>query len=99
MSRLPSFLVGMAIGAMLLYGAMQYHLVRARDGFHLVAKDPPRLSEAYVDVRGFGLSDWSSHAQLSAELVRADKQYLMKDSALGALQESAGEALPSWPSQ
>jgi hypothetical protein len=99
MSRLPAFLVGMATGAMLLYAAMNFHLLRARDGLHLVAKDPPRLSEVYVDVRQFGVSEWSQHPQLAAALVRADKRNLIEDTTLGSLQESAKEALPSWPSQ
>ncbi|TFH47455.1 MAG: hypothetical protein E4H01_08335 [Lysobacterales bacterium] len=99
MRRLPSFLLGMATGAMLLYAAMHFHLVRAGDGLHFVAKDPPRLSEAYVDVRQFGVADWSNRPQLTAALIRADKRYLIQDSALGAIQESAREALPSWPSQ
>jgi hypothetical protein len=89
----------MAAGAMLLYATMHFHLVRAGDGLHLVAKEPPRLSETYVDVRAFGLADWSNRPQFTAALIRANKQYLMKDAALGALQEGAGEALPSWPGQ
>jgi hypothetical protein len=99
MSRLPSFLLGMAMGAMLLYGAMHFHVVRARDGVHLVAKIPPHLSEAYVDVRQFGVADWSNHPQLTAALVQANQQSLMQDSAVGALQDSVNKVLPSWPNQ
>jgi hypothetical protein len=89
----------MATGTMLLYGAMHYHLVRARNGLHLVGKTPPSLSEAFVDVRQFGVADWSKHPQLAAALVRANKQSLMQDSAVASLQDGVNQALPPWPNQ
>jgi hypothetical protein len=94
MPRLFSFLLGVAAGAMLCYGATNYHLVRAQDGFHLVHKQRAQLAEAYVDVRAFGVGDWTNHAALAAALVAENKQYLMEGAAANTL-ESGLNLAPS----
>ena len=99
MSRFSSFLLGMATGAILLYGATLYHVVRASDGFHLVEKQQPRLSETYVDIRAFTLTDWASHPQLASALVQANQQQLVGDSAASAVQQGIKDALPAWPTK
>jgi hypothetical protein len=97
MSRLSSFALGMVVGAGLLHGATTYHLVRATDGFHLIAKQPPRLSETYVDIRAFTMTDWAGHPQLATALVQANQQQLLGGSAAAALQDQAKQLLPDWP--
>ena len=97
MKRLSTFLLGMATGALLLHAATMYHVVRASDGVHLVQKQPPRLSETYVDIRQFTMSDWATHPQLASALVQANQQQLLGDSAAGALRETVNQALPAWP--
>jgi hypothetical protein len=89
----------MAAGAGLLYTAMNFHVMHAGDGFHLVAKQSPRMSEIFIDVREFSMADWASHPQLAADLVQANKQYLVGDSAAAALQENVKQLLPAWPKQ
>ena len=97
MSRLSAFLFGMVAGAVLLYVAMNFHVMRTGEGFHLITKQPARLSEAYVDVRAFTMADWASHPQLAAALVQADKQYLLGEVATGAFQDNLKQLLPEWP--
>jgi hypothetical protein len=97
MSRFSSFLLGMVAGAGLIQGATTYHIIRASDGFHFVAKQPARLSETYVDIRAFTMSDWAAHAQLASALVQANQQQLLGDSAATALQDKAKQLLPDWP--
>jgi hypothetical protein len=97
MPRLPSFFAGVVSGAALLYVAMNFHVLRAGDGFHLVAKQPPRLSDVYVDIRGFSMADWANHPQLAAALVQSNREYLLGGSAAGAFQENAKQLLPAWP--
>jgi hypothetical protein len=97
MSRLSSFLLGMVAGAGLIQGATMYHIVRASSGFHFVAKQPARLSETYVDIRAFTMSDWAAHPQLASALVQANQQQLLGDSAAAALQDKAKQLLPDWP--
>jgi hypothetical protein len=99
MSRAPTFLVGMAAGAALLYTAMNFYVMRAGDGFHLVAKQSPRLSETFVDIRAFSMADWASHPQLAADLMQAEKQYLVGDSAAASFQDNVKQLLPAWPKE
>jgi hypothetical protein len=100
MKRISSFLMGMATGAILLYGATLYHVVRASDGVHFVKKQPPRLSETYVDIRAFTPTDWAGHPQLASALVQANQQQLLGDSAAGAMREAVNQVIPAaWPKQ
>ncbi len=97
MSRLLSFLMGMVAGALLCYGATNYHLIRAQDGFHVVQKVQARLAEAYVDVREFGAADWTDHPELVAAIIRENKQHLMTGAAVSAIQDGVSQVLPDWP--
>jgi hypothetical protein len=99
MSRLSSFLTGLVVGALLCYGATNYHVVRAQDGIHFVHKTRARLSETYVDVRAFGLSDWSAHPELAAALAQGNKQHIMQDAAANSVQDGVEQFLPNWPTQ
>jgi len=98
MPRVFSFLLGVAAGVMLCYGATNYHLVRAQDGFHLVHKSRAQLAEAYVDVRAFRVGDWASHAELASALVAENKQSVMEGAAANSLQSGLNQ-LPEWPQQ
>ena len=97
MKRISFFLLGMATGAVLLHAATLYHFVRASDGVHFIAKQPARLSETYVDIRSFKITDWAEHPQLASALVQANQQHLIGESAAGAFRESVNQALPAWP--
>lgn len=99
MSRLSYFFLGLVTGALTLYTVINFHVVRARDGYHVVAKQPPRLSEAYVDVRTFGASDWAGRPQLTAALVEANQHQLMGESAAGAVEEGLRRLVPTWSDQ
>jgi hypothetical protein len=98
MPRIMTFLLGVAVGAMLCFGATNYHVVRAQDGFHVVPKSRARLAEAYVDVRAFGVGDWTNHSELAADLTAANKQQVLTGSAASAI-ESGLSQLPNWPQQ
>jgi hypothetical protein len=97
MSRLSSFLLGMVAGAGLIQGATTYHVIRASDGFHFIAKQPARLSETYVDIREFTMTDWAARPQLASAIVQGNQQQLLGDSAATALQDKAKQLLPDWP--
>lgn len=96
MSRVSAFLFGMGAGALILHAAMTYHVVRANDGIHVVPKNPPRMAEAFVDVRQFTMSDWAARPELASSLVQANKQHLMGQSAAAAVSASVEQLLPDW---
>ncbi len=73
MRRMYGFIFGIGLGALACLGAMNYHVVRAQDGFHLVPKQQAGLGQAYVDTRQFNATDWTEHPELVASL-RADNE-------------------------
>lgn len=87
----------MVAGAALLQGATTFHVVRASDGFHLIAKQPARLTETYVDIRAFTMTDWAAHPQLASALVQANQQQLLVNAPINALPNPAKQLLPEWP--
>jgi len=100
MNRFGSFMFGVMVGAALCYGASNYHLIRAQDGFHAVHKERAGFAEAYVDVRSFGVSDWSAHPALVASLIHENKQSIMTGNAAEAIQQQVNQLVPnSWPKQ
>ncbi len=93
MRRLMTFFLGMVTGGALLFGAMNYHLIRAQDGVYFVPKIEHKLAAAYVDIRSFTVSDWAQHTEIAAALMNAGKGDLMKNSATGALQNGFDQLL------
>lgn len=75
------FLAGVVTGALLLFVAMHYHIVRSDEGFHLVPKVSNNLSNVYVDIRDFSLDDWRSRKIVAAALVRHERGDLVGHSA------------------
>jgi hypothetical protein len=75
------FLAGMVCGALLLFVAMHYHVVRGNHGVVLVPKISNNLSHIYTDVRSFDLQDWKDHKTLAAAIMRSKQSHLLEDSA------------------
>ncbi len=79
MGRLFWLFAGAAIGAGLMYGAFNYHVLKTDKGFELVPKRSPSLADCYVDVSNFTLADWGAHPDLSADCMAAEKSHLLND--------------------
>ena len=82
------FFFGMVTGAVLLFVAMHYHVVRGNDGVHLVPKISNNLSDVYVDTREFGLSDWKQHKPLAAAVLQSSESHLLEDASLNSFRSS-----------
>lgn len=93
LGRISAFVTGILIGAVLMFVGLKYHVVRADDGLHLVPKFEAKFSDAYVDVREFGITDWDEHRELAMALMRADKGHVLQDTATDAVGESVRGAL------
>jgi hypothetical protein len=79
--RVSTFIFGMVAGALLLYLALNYHLINARDGLHLVPKVDSTLAGTYADIRNFGPRDWAEHADIAAALLKAERTDLLESAA------------------
>lgn len=93
MGRISTFLFGLVVGAVLVFGAQRYHVVRSAEGLHLIPKTKATLAEAYVDIRDFRLADWTNHPELAAAVLKARKEHLLGDSARGSFRDSIENAL------
>jgi hypothetical protein len=82
------FIAGMICGATLLFIAMHYHVVRGKDGVFLVPKITNNLSDVYVDIRQYDLSDWKEHKPLAAAIMQSNRSHLLEDASLGSFRES-----------
>jgi hypothetical protein len=78
----------MVCGAAMLFGAMHYHFVRGEDGVTLVPKISNNLSDVYVDIRDFKLTDWQQHKPLAAAILNSNQSHLLEDSSLNSFRES-----------
>ena len=97
MGRLGTFLLGIVVGGVLVFGSLNYHLLRTHEGFHLVPKQRSRFSQAYVDIRQFTPADWAERPDLAAAIVRSGKEHLLQSSATNALHEQIDRAIDQIP--
>jgi len=88
MRRILTFLMGMAVGALLLMGVLKFHLIRAADGLHLIPKVESTLADSYADVRDFGPADWVQHDRIAAALIAAKRTDLMESSVRDSLRDA-----------
>ena len=95
MSKVSSFFLGVVVGAVGLYCATTYHVVRAEDGVHFVPKVSSGVGNAYVDIREFNTAQWHEHKNVALALINAEKGDLMTDSAIADLRHNAQSALES----
>lgn len=87
MSRLGSILFGAVLGAGLVFGAFNYHVLRTAEGVEFVPKLTANFSDIYLDVRQYGVSDWADHEQVARAVVKSGKDHILKDSATRSVQE------------
>ena len=83
----------MITGAVLLYVAMHYHVVRGNDGIFIVTKINNGLSDVYVDTREFQLNDWKEHKSLAAAIMQSNQSQLLEDSSISSVRESVGRVV------
>ena len=93
MRRWITFMIGMAVGAGLLFATQYYHLIRARDGLHLIPKVESSLAATYVDIRDFTVSDWARHSGVAMALIQANQRQLMEDAATDTIRQSIDRLL------
>ena len=96
MRRWGTFMFGVLVGGLLLYGVLNYHVIQARDGTHLIPKVNAQLASTYVDIREFTPRDWIDHPEILEALHRAKRDDLLKmaagDAAGNALDKLLGPA-------
>lgn len=92
MRRLWTFVSGIIVGGVMIFSAMNYHIVRANDGYHVVPKIDAQLGLTYVDIREFTVADWAKNSELAAALMNANQRNLVDN----AIQDSLGNSVDKW---
>jgi hypothetical protein len=92
MRRLWTFASGILFGGMLVFAAMNYHVIRANDGFHVVPKIDAELALTYADIRDFTVTDWAKNSELAAALMSANRRDLVDN----AIENSVDNSLDKW---
>jgi len=93
MRRILTFLMGMAAGGLLLWGALQYHVLYTKDGLRIVPKVNAGLAKTYVDIRGFTVADWARNTDIVLAVTNSNRRELMDNAAGDALQNSLDHLL------
>ncbi|HZZ28275.1 MAG TPA: hypothetical protein VFE46_09770 [Pirellulales bacterium] len=93
MGRLFFLFFGFIIGAIVIFGAFNFHVLETSSGLQLCPKRSASLSETYIDIRKFTAADWASHPTLSADIVAAEKQHLMGESPTTAVENTVHEMI------
>lgn len=78
MRRLMSMLFGVALGGLLMFGALQYHVLRTNDGFSYVPKRNATLKDTYLDVREWSALDWSNHPDLIISMMQNGRKDVLE---------------------
>jgi hypothetical protein len=92
-NRFSCLVVGVILGAGLVYGALTYHVLRTESGFEFIPKAQAGFQETYLDVRQFGVSNWTEHQQVAQAVIKAGKEDLLKDSARNSFQRGVDNLL------
>ena len=69
MRRLFALVFGALLGAVAMFIAFKFHVLRTKDDWVFVPKPSASLVDAYVDVREWSTADWTKHPQLVKALV------------------------------
>ncbi|TWT77059.1 hypothetical protein Pla123a_24890 [Posidoniimonas polymericola] len=90
MGKIYAFLLGVAAGFGLYHLAGSYHVLRTDSGLHVAAKTSLTLHDTYVDIRGYGPSDWADHPEVAAAVFKSGDEELKK----AAVFEAVDQILP-----
>ena len=83
-----NFVSGFLCGAAALYGSMSFHIVRAEDGHHVIAKTGLAFRDTYVDIRKFGIVEWKDHVGLADALHKSGKKDIVQGATGNAVRNT-----------
>lgn len=93
MKKLIGLVLTLALGAGLMFMAMNYHVVRANDGHHFIPKAEAGLGQAYVDIREFTVADWKETSTLAQNIANSDDAVLQQEALKSGFVNTAGNVL------
>ena len=92
MKKLKPFFVGAIAGSLLMFVALQFHMIRSEDGFRLVPRTPqPSLGLSFVDLRHWTAADYTDRPEVARALVAHGDTDLVASSMTDNLLETVSE--------
>jgi hypothetical protein len=70
--------IGLLFGCALVWGAVNFHVFHTPSGIVIAVKRSPTLADVYVDVRDWGLVQWSEFPDLAWSLTRSGHAELVQ---------------------
>jgi hypothetical protein len=95
-NRFTSFLAGIVVGVIGLYGSMHFYVVKSDRGLEVVRKIQPQVEMPYVDIRNFTINDWRDRSALAAALSKGGKTDLIGGSAVKAVEDTVSSTIDRW---
>jgi hypothetical protein len=92
MRRFWTFVSGIVVGGVVVFAAMNYHIIRTKDGLHVVPKIDAQLALTYADIRNFTVADWAKNSELAAALMSAQRRDLVDS----AIENSLDNSVDKW---
>lgn len=86
-----SMLLGIVIGGFLTWGSLTHHVLRTDQGFTYVPKRSMTFADAYLDVRGWGVAQWTEHPDLMWTLAQNNRTDIVNQA--GTIASSLKDAL------
>lgn len=94
MGRIKTFTIAALLGAAGMYVALQYHVVRANEGYLMVHRAPqPRLQDVYADIREWDASTWTARPAVAQALTKGGRADLIAETAGQAAADDLHAAL------
>ena len=93
MRRIGTFLIGVIFGGLVVFTSLNYHVLKTDEGLYLIPKLESGFGQAYVDIRKFGVPDWTEHPALAEAIIKSDKSHLLKEAAGSAVRNTVRSAL------
>jgi hypothetical protein len=78
MRRFSLIVCVLTIGFVLVWGVVNFHVFRTPSGFVISVKRNPTLADTFVDVRGWGLVQWSEFPDLAWSLARSRHAHVVQ---------------------
>jgi len=79
MRRLFWLSMGLLLGAVGMWVSMNYHVLRTHNGFAWVPKYRASLAGTFVDVRQWGVTEWTEHPELVLTLEKNERTEIIGD--------------------
>lgn len=96
MNKFSALIFGILIGAALMFVGLKYSVVRANNGFHLIAKSAAKLNTAYIDIREYTAADWKDRIDLATDIANSKNTELQEEVTRSAMNNSLDSIFDQW---